>query len=127
MLTNPGTSNQAAAALVAKPDYGVPFLRRLLIQARASLQRIAVGAAQQNINQGVLREHRVVSPDAALAGIYSRLVQPLDDRQVALSIQSSVLTDLRDTLLSKLISGEIRVSERMRSGVGTDGKYEEST
>ena len=49
VLTKPGTANQAAAALIAKPAYGVPFLMGLLYEDRAELQRVAVGAAQQNI------------------------------------------------------------------------------
>jgi len=109
VLTRPGTANQAAAGLIAKSAYGVPFLRRVLIQAREKLQTIAVGAAQQNINQGVLKAHRVVVPNAGVAETFSRLMAPFDDRQVAVAEQSRTLAALRDTLLPKLLSGELRV------------------
>jgi type I restriction enzyme S subunit len=108
VLTQPGTANQAAAGLIAKPAYGVPFLRRALLAARAKLQAIAVGAAQQNINQGVLKAHRVVIPNTSVAEVYARLVAPLDTRQVTLAEQSRALGALRDALLPKLISGELR-------------------
>ena len=111
VLTRPGTSNQAAAGLIAKAEFGVPFLRRLLLDARLKLQTIAVGAAQQNINQAVLKSHRTVIPTNRTASAYSRLVAAADDRQVALAEEISVLAALRDALLPKLISGELRVND----------------
>lgn len=109
VLTRAATSNQAAAGLVAKPEFGVSFLRRLLLHARVRLQTIVVGAAQQNINQAVLKGHRVVVPKEELAGAYSRLMEDLDKRQVAVSREVNVLAALRDALLPKLISGKVRV------------------
>ena len=111
VLAKPGASNQAAAGLVAKPAYGTPFLRRVLIEARDSLQAISVGAAQQNINQRVLREHRLVVPNSEVAGTYSRLISPCDHRQVAIAEESRSLARVRDLILPKLISGEIRLRD----------------
>jgi len=110
VLTKPGTANQAAAALIAKPAYGVPFLMGLLYEARAELQRVAVGAAQQNINQGVLKNHVVVAPPPALAKAYSDKVAPWFEQRIKLAEQSHTLATLRDTLLPKLLSGEITSS-----------------
>lgn len=107
VLTKPGTANQAAAALIAKPAYGVPFLMGLLYEARAELQRVAVGAAQQNINQGVLKNHLVIVPPPALARAYSDKVAPWFEQRIELAEQSRTLAMLRDTLLPKLLSGEL--------------------
>jgi type I restriction enzyme S subunit len=111
VLTKPGTANQAAAALIAKPAYGVPFLMGLLYEARAELQRVAVGAAQQNINQGVLKTHVVVAPPPALAKAYSDKVAPWFEQRTKLAEQSRTLANLRDTLLPKLLSGELSVEQ----------------
>ena len=113
VLTRPGTSNQAAAGLLVKPEYGVPFLRRLLVNSRKSLQNIAVGAAQQNINQKVLKGHFVIVPNAVVAGIYSRLLTPFDNHQVLLTEEINTLTALRDGLLPMLISGKLRIDAGM--------------
>lgn len=107
VLTKPGTANQAAAALIAKPAYGVPFLMGILYEARAELQRVAIGAAQQNINQGVLKNHVVVAPLPALANAYSDNVAPWFEQRIKLAEQSRSLATLRDTLLPGLMSGEI--------------------
>jgi type I restriction enzyme S subunit len=111
VLTKPGTANQAAAALIAKSAYGVPFLMGLLYEARAELQRVAVGAAQQNINQGVLKSHVVIAPPPALARAYSDKVAPWFEQRIKLAEQSRTLATLRDTLLPKLLSGELSVSQ----------------
>jgi type I restriction enzyme S subunit len=111
VLTESGTSNQAAAGLKAKSDIGTPFLRRTLIFSRDELQNIAVGAAQQNINVQVRKEHKVVALDSSLATDYSNTVSPLDDQQICLAKSTRELCLLRDTLLPKLISGEIRIPD----------------
>ena len=113
ILTKPGTANQAAAALIVKPTYGVPFLMGLLYEARAELQRVAVGAAQQNINQGVLKSHVVVAPPPALAKAYSDRVAPWFEQRIKLAEQSRTLATLRDTLLPKLLSGELSVTANL--------------
>ena len=111
VLTQPSTSNQAAAGLVAKQEYGVPFLRRVLLDAREKLQNIAVGAAQQNINQGILKSHQVIVPPFELATAYSKHVAGMDEQQTLLATQSRTLAQLRDTLLPKLLSGELSVAD----------------
>jgi type I restriction enzyme S subunit len=120
VLTESGTSNQAAAGLKAKSYIGTPFLRRTLLFSRDELQNIAVGAAQQNINVQVLKEHKVVAPDSSLAADYSNTVSPLDDQQICLAKSTRELCLLRDALLPKLISGEIRIpdAEKMLEEVG---------
>ena len=111
VLTKPSTANQAAAALIAKPIYGVPFLMGLLYEARAELQRVAVGAAQQNINQGVLKSHAVIAPPPALAKDYSVKVTPWFDQRIKLAEQCRTLATLRDTLIPKLLSGELKAEQ----------------
>jgi type I restriction enzyme S subunit len=111
VLTKPSTANQAAAALIAKPIYGVPFLMGLLYEARAELQRVAVGAAQQNINQGVLKSHAIIAPPPALAKDYSVKVTPWFDQRIKLAEQSQTLATLRNTLIPKLLSGELKAEE----------------
>jgi type I restriction enzyme S subunit len=109
VLTRPGTSNQAAAGLIVKPEYGVPFLLNSLFLARGKLQQIAVGAAQQNINQGVLKTHKVIVPNAGLALTFSQLMTPALEMQAQLTAQSATLASLRDYLLSQLLSGQVPV------------------
>ena len=111
VLTKPGTANQAAAGLIANPRYGSPFLSRLLIEARGHLQSIAVGSAQQNINQTVLKEHPVLAPHPQLASAYSQLIATFDHHQGLNTKESHILAALRAALLPKLVSGDLRVAD----------------
>ena len=120
LLTESGTSNQAAAGLKAKGGIGTPFLRRTLLFSRDELQNIAVGAAQQNINVQILKDHKVIAPDSSLATVYSKTISPLDEQQICLAKSTRELCFLRDALLPKLISGEIRIpdAEKILEEVG---------
>jgi type I restriction enzyme S subunit len=110
-LTSPGTCNQAAAGLVAKQEIGMPFLFWTLFNARKELQNIAVGAAQQNINVGILKAHKCLEPTHDLTRIFSEFGLILERRRELIEKENRVLSELRDTLLPKLISGELRIPD----------------
>ena len=119
VLAKPGTANQAVAGLIVKSAYGVPFLRRMLIEARGFLRAIAVGAAQQNINQRILKTHRLIAPKIAAARAYSRLMATCDEQQVVIAEESRTLAGLRDALLPKLVSGELRMDKENAKDIYT--------
>ena len=80
-----------------------------LLEARTYLQRIAVGAAQQNINQGVLKSHELIVPPSLLMGAYSNAMTSVLALQVALAREGIQLAETRDYLLPKLLTGDVRV------------------
>ena len=108
-LTKKGSCNQAAAGLVAKEDVGMPFLYWTLFNARKELQNIAVGAAQQNINVGILKTHKCLRPPANLMRKFSELGLAIESQREILAKENAVITELRDMLLPKLVSGELRL------------------
>lgn len=79
----------------------------------AEFQRIA---ADKATTMGHIKRHHLtdakcaVPPDEVLARI-GALFEPVVDRQIANELESRTLATLRDTLLPKLISGELRVPE----------------
>jgi len=111
ILEVPAAANQACSALLAKPDYGTLFVFYSLRVTRDRLRQIAVGAAQQNISQKAVRAHKVVVPRSSTARRFSELAGVLYRQRVQLDKESRTLADLRDTLLPKLISGELRVKD----------------
>ncbi len=111
ILEIPGTANQACSALVAKISYGSLFLYYSLLFSRDQLQNIAVGAAQQNINQQVLKEHKVLIPDTSVTQTFQHIIEPLYKKKVHNIQQSHLLAQIRDALLPKLMSSEINISQ----------------
>ncbi len=57
-----------------------------------------------------MARYEIVLPPEPVAEAFSKLVQPSVDRIIASIHQSRTLVALRDALLPKLISGELRVS-----------------
>jgi type I restriction enzyme S subunit len=124
ILEVPAAANQACSALLARPEYGNLFLFYTLLATRERLQQIAVGAAQQNINQQAVRDHKVIVPPAAIARAFHDSAEALYRRRVGLISESRTLAALRDALLPKLIRGEIRVkdAERFVQDLGGEGR-----
>jgi type I restriction enzyme, S subunit len=74
------------------------------------------GSAQPFIAQGDARAMRVLVPSNKLASLFGDIVRPFYIQQSQLTSESQTLIQLRDTLLPKLMSGEIAVGIDHRSG-----------
>ena len=67
------------------------------------------GSAQPNANAQLLSAVEFVFPPPEIAKRFYEKVHALDKRRAANDRQSVTLSQIRDTLLPKLLSGEIRV------------------
>ena len=75
------------------------------------IRSIAGGSTFAEISKKAFRPIPVLVPSGGILKIYQRLVAPLYDRLVMNTKEAVTLAALRDALLPKLISGEIRVSD----------------
>jgi len=73
----------------------------------------ATGGAQQHINKGVVEEMEVRVPDPPELRAWHAVVRPQLEHIAALIGENVLLRRLRDYLLPRLISGEIRVREAL--------------
>ena len=71
------------------------------------------GSTQPLLTQTDLKSQRFVLPPAAIVKAYARFAAPIFEQVTANENQSHTLATLRDTLLPKLLSGELLVSERI--------------
>lgn len=71
-------------------------------------------SAQPGINQQGVRTLPLLKAPDAVVEAYDQIVEPLTDRLFAACHESRTLAALRDTLLPKLISGELRVPDAER-------------
>ena len=78
------------------------------------------GAVQMKISQGRLNSIPVVVAPPGVIDCFSGLIRHLFDRKITVGTEISALGSLRGALLSKLISGEIRIpdAEKMLEEVG---------
>lgn len=103
--------NQRVAKLTSSKDI-LPLLYFFfrLSETKASLETIAKGTAQQNLSPiETLKLSLPYDEDKAL--ILSQTLKPIFDSIVNNSVESSKLAQLRDSLLPKLMSGELDVSD----------------
>ena len=68
------------------------------------------GTATDNLNTGDFSKIDIVVPPESLLKEFDMTVSPLFEKIFTNQTQIRTLTQLRDTLLPKLMSGEVRVS-----------------
>ena len=107
------TTNQAVCGLIPKPNYRY-FNYVQLATSVASLANLARGSAQQNISKGIVETTKTVLPDDGVLRAFDAALDPILEKWVANLKANMALGGLRDTLLPKLISGELRVPSRVR-------------
>ncbi|MDD2178124.1 restriction endonuclease subunit S [Acidovorax sp. D2M1] len=80
-------------------------------QARTWLVQHAVGATMPNINTGILGSVPVLLPPDALLSAFEDVVSATELQRSHNSSTAETLSALRDTLLPRLISGQLRLPE----------------
>lgn len=101
--------NNHAHILTGRLGYDVESLYMLFKQT--PVKSIVTGAVQPKISQANLRSVQVVIPPEHNLREYNDLVEPLFSLFRANEEECKIFTALRDTLLPKLMSGEIDVSD----------------
>lgn len=106
----PVAINQGFIAMRAKEGVSNLFL---WLWAASSLELIksrANGSTFLEISKSNFRVIEVVRPSPDVMAAFDRLVRPLYQRIVSIERESAELVALRDSLLPKLISGELKLS-----------------
>ena len=88
------------------PEYLYSYLKMFRYDDLGSTSSIATA-----VNSKVIQAMPVLVPERSAVARYGAAVQPIFRRLKCLAHESRTLADLRDTLLPKLISGELRVPE----------------
>jgi type I restriction enzyme S subunit len=110
----PVAVNQGFIAMKAAAGISNLFLLRWAEWAHDLIVSRANGSTFLEISKSNFRPILVTTPPDALMSEFDRMVRPLYARMVANEISSRTLIQLRDTLLPKLISGELRVADAER-------------
>jgi type I restriction enzyme S subunit len=103
--------SQTSYALIGKHGYSQFYVYQLAQEIVANLKHKAMGAVFDAIVTRDFDSELVIIPPDKVANDYSSIVQPLYALIWTLSRQSNNLTAIRDSLLPKLMSGEIETGE----------------
>ena len=107
----PVAINQGFIAMVAKAGTANLFLLLWASVAHEEIVSRANGSTFLEISKSNFRPIPVVTPSAQVMQAFERLLRPMYERIVQCARESSTLATLRDSLLPKLISGELRVKD----------------
>ncbi len=112
-LVNESPSNyefQRSVAII-KPNQDIIssyFLYAALLYQRNEIKHLAHGAVQQCIFISDLREYSFIVPNKNDISAFDAVVAPMFNKIGELQKENEALSTLRDTLLPKLMSGEIK-------------------
>lgn len=101
-------------ARTVRPEYGafLNFFFHTAIGQHKLLSNVS-GSGVPSIARpsSHLKAIELIIPDEILVSIFDQKVAPIIDRMVLVSKENETLSELRDTLLPKLISGELRIPD----------------
>jgi type I restriction enzyme S subunit len=111
-VTTPSQTNQQINSVVPLAIWGKSFplftLRRIGDAVRAGGSG---GSVFHNLNKSGFEQLKVLFPSEQLTIEFDEIVEPIIEKITANQLQAQTLSNLRDTLLPRLISGQLRLSE----------------
>ena len=111
ILAEPATFNQACTGMVARNEVGPWFLFGTLFNGRDWFNSRANGAAQQNISKAIVSAYRTVIPPNPVLDSFNLVASGIHEAIRMNTEKAMTLSTLRDTLLPRLISGQLRLPE----------------
>lgn len=104
-------ANQSVVGIIPNDDYPYEYIYPLIKQSINKLTSHQTGGAQQHINKQNVESLDILVPTAADLDKYCNTVHNLYEMIANNCFENEYLTSLRDTLLPKLMSGELDVSD----------------
>ena len=108
MTTTPVAINQGIIALICDGPVGAPYALNWIRSNMVAIEARASGTTFLEISKSSFREIPLLVPSESIHAAYESLVVPLYDLVAVKAQESRSLAALRDALLPKLVSGEVR-------------------
>ena len=104
------TTNQGFKSVIPHENIGTTYVYFLLKKLLPTIERMASGSTFKEISGAGMKSVPTVMPDADTIQCFNTFCQPIFNEQEILEAENRRLSALRDSLLPKLMSGEIDVS-----------------
>ena len=118
--------------IVLRPVAPLPYVFAYLLARSEDFRSFAVqsmtgSSGRQRVQVDSICSYQLPFPDEGVATLFGRIVEPLFAEARANSEESTILAEIRDTLLPKLLSGEIRIkdAEKLVEEAGMSRKTED--
>lgn len=111
MVANPMAMNQSCYGVLGKGGYADYFIYYTIFLRVADLQQRSHGSVFSTITRNTFKTIKIPACPPSLTDEYEAVVKSFMERILKNNLQSESLAKLRDTLLPKLLSGELQVPD----------------
>ena len=111
IASNEVTTNQGFKSVVPRPEIGTPFVYYFLIHNLPLIESKASGSTFKEVSGSVMKSVEAVIPDGDTIAKFNDFCRPVFEMQEKLEQENRKLAAMRDSLLPRLMSGEIDVSD----------------
>lgn len=108
---NEVTTNQGFKSVIPNENIGTAYLYFLLKNLLPTIEGMASGSTFKEISGSAMKSVPTVMPDADTIQLFSSFCEPVFKEQEILEAENQRLSALRNSLLPKLMSGELDVSD----------------
>lgn len=105
------TTNQGFKSVIPKPEIGTAFVYFFLKQNLSIIEGMASGSTFKEVSGSTMKSVPAIIPDPDSLAKFNGFCAPLFEQQQVLEKQNRSLSALRDSLLPRLMSGELDVSD----------------
>lgn len=105
------STNQGFKSIVPFDNVGTAYVYYFLKENLSAIENVASGSTFKEVSGGTMKNFPAVIPDDDTLAKFKQFCSPLLEQQRALEYENRYLASLRDTLLPKLMNGEIDVSK----------------
>ena len=102
-------ANQSVIGIIGNNEFANEYIYLWIKHYIKDIISNQTGGAQQHINRNDVKNTSIIKPDKVTSEKFMNLIKPIFDKISKNSFQIRTLEQLRDTLLPKLMSGEVRV------------------
>lgn len=111
MIAKPMAMNQSCYGLFTKGDFSQGLVYLMFSRLIEQFKRVAYGSVFDTITTSTFITTNVIIPPKEVVNNLKDLIDPIFIQLKQNTLENQTLTTLRDTLLPKLISGEVRVKD----------------
>lgn len=105
------STNQGFKSLIPKENMKTEYLYQYVKDNLQLIESRASGSTFKEVSGAVMKEIPILIPKARILNELEFIIQPINDKQENIRQEINTLSNILDSLLPKLISGEIRVGE----------------
>lgn len=112
LIHEPSQTNQQINSIIPRrPEYSFYLYFQMLEKQQVFLDLASGGSATLNMNTSTFSKVETLLPDDGVITKFNELVMPVFSQILANQKQADNLAQLRDILLPKLLSGELRIPD----------------